>query len=117
MSNHHKINYIEIPVKDIEASKRFFSKVFDWSFVDYGPDYTGITGAGIEAGLFVSDTTVSTSTGSVLVVLYSANLEQSQLSITNQGGEIIKPIFTFPGGRRFHFSDPNGNEYAVWSDL
>lgn len=117
MSNHHKINYIEIPVKDIEASKRFFSKVFDWSFVDYGPEYAGITGAGIDGGLFVSDVTVATSTGSVLVVLYSANLEQSQQSISEQGGEITKPIFTFPGGRRFHFCDPNGNEYAVWSDL
>ena len=117
MSHHHNINYIEIPVKDIEASKRFFSKVFDWSFVDYGPDYAGIIGAGIDAGLFLSDTTVSASRGSVLVVLYSENLKQSQQSITGQDGEITKPIFTFPGGRRFHFCDPNGNEYAVWSDL
>ncbi|MFT4939476.1 MAG: putative enzyme related to lactoylglutathione lyase [Paraglaciecola sp.] len=117
MSQHHKINYIEIPVKDIEASKRFFSKVFSWLFVDYGPDYAGISGAGIDAGLFVSDTRVSTSNGSVLVVIYSANLEQSQQSISAHGGEIIKPVFTFPGGRRFHFCDPNGNEYAVWSDL
>lgn len=116
MSNHHKINYIEIPVKDIEASKRFFNKVFDWSFVDYGPDYAGITGAGIDAGLFLSDTTVATSKGSILVVLYSGNLKQSQQSITTHGGEITKPIFTFPGGQRFHFCDPNGNEYAVWSD-
>jgi hypothetical protein len=117
MSNHHKINYIEIPVKDIDVSKRFFSQVFNWAFVDYGPEYAGITGAGIDGGLFVSDTTVSTTTGSVLVVLYSANLEQSEQSIREHGGKIAKPIFEFPGGRRFHFCDPNDNEYAVWSDL
>ena len=116
MNEHEKINYVEFPSKDLQATKAFFASVFGWSFVDYGPDYAGIIGAGIDAGLFLSDTTVATSKGSVLVVLYSENLKQSQQSITDQGGEITKPIFTFPGGRRFHFCDPNGNEYAVWSD-
>lgn len=117
MSQHHLINYIEIPVKDMETSKDFFAQAFGWSFVDYGPDYASISDAGIDAGLFVSDKTVSTETGSVLVVMYSENLESSETRITGCGGKIVKPIFAFPGGRRFHFADLNGNEYAVWSDI
>jgi uncharacterized protein len=116
MSNHHKINYIEIPVKDITASKAFFGKAFAWGFVDYGPDYAAITGAGIDGGFFTSTLSASTEKGSVLVVLYSETLEQTQQSVVANGGKIIKEIFSFPGGRRFHFSDPSGNEYAVWSD-
>ena len=116
MSNQHKINYLEIPVKDIAASKTFFSRAFGWGFVDYGPDYAAITDAGIDGGLFTSNLSVSTENGSVLVVLYSETLEQTLQSILACGGEIIKDIFSFPGGRRFHFADPNGNEYAVWSD-
>lgn len=116
MSNQHKINYLEIPVKDIAASKTFFSRAFGWGFVDYGPDYAAITDAGIDGGLFTSNLSVSTENGSVLVVLYSETLEQTLQSILTCGGTIIKDIFSFPGGRRFHFADPNGNEYAVWSD-
>jgi predicted enzyme related to lactoylglutathione lyase len=116
MSNHHKINYIEIPVKDIAVSKAFFSKAFGWGFVDYGPDYAAITDAGMNGGFFASNLSVSTEKGSVLVVLYSDSLETTEQSIVQCGGEIIKEIFNFPGGRRFHFAEPNGNEYAVWSD-
>lgn len=116
MSQHHKINYIEIPVKDIATSKAFFTQVFAWGFVDYGPDYAAITNAGIDGGIFLSDVTVSIASGSVLVVLYSENLEQSQHRVIEYGGKTVKNIFAFPGGRRFHFCDPNGNEYAIWSD-
>ncbi|MDP5130391.1 MAG: VOC family protein [Paraglaciecola sp.] len=116
MSQHHKINYIEIPVKGLASSKAFFKQVFGWSFVDYGDDYAGIVGAGIEGGLFSSDLTVSTKTGSVLLVLYSENLAKTQQAIIAAGGGIVEPTFDFPGGRRFHFADVNGNEYAVWSD-
>ena len=116
MNKHHKINYIEIPVKEVAASKQFFCKVFGWQFVDYGEDYACIVEAGIDGGLFKSDGTVSTDQGSVLLVIYSADLAASQSAIEQAGGKIIKPIFSFPGGRRFHFSDPNLNEYALWSD-
>ncbi|MFT4994754.1 MAG: putative enzyme related to lactoylglutathione lyase [Paraglaciecola sp.] len=116
MSQHHKINYIEIPVKDLATSKVFFTQVFAWNFVDYGPDYASINNGGINGGIFLSDETVSTATGSVLVVIYSENLEHSQQRVLEHGGKIVKGIFTFPGGRRFHFSDPIGNEYAIWSD-
>lgn len=117
MNEHEKINYLEISAKDIEATKTFFSTVFGWSFVDYGPDYTAFSNAGIEGGFFKSNLTVSTSTGSALIVFYSNALEETESKIINAGGSIIKPTFSFPGGRRFHFSDPNGNEYAVWSDI
>jgi predicted enzyme related to lactoylglutathione lyase len=116
MSHHHKINYIEIPVKDLATSKAFFSQVFAWDFVDYGPDYAAIANGGINGGIYTSDVTVSTARGSVLVVLYSEDLERSQQQVLEHGGKTVKDVFAFPGGRRFHFSDPNGNEYAIWSD-
>lgn len=116
MTQHHKINYIEIPVKALASSKAFFKQVFGWSFVDYGDDYAAITGAGIDGGLYSSDKQVSTKKGSVLVVLYSDDLVQTQKAIVAAGGSIIVPIFDFPGGKRFHFCDVNDNEYAVWSE-
>ena len=106
-----------MPAKDIEAVKTFFTAVFSWSFVDYGPEYTAFSNQGIDGGFFKSDLTVSTKNGSALIVFYSNNLEQTQSKIENAGGSIIRPIFPFPGGRRFHFTDPNGNEYVVWSEV
>lgn len=116
MTKNNKINYIEIPAKNIEATKIFFSDVFGWSFVDYGPDYCSFTAQGVDGGFFKSDLVVSTKNGSPLIVLYSNSLETTQAEIEKANGKIIKPIFSFPGGRRFHFSDPNGNEFAVWSE-
>ncbi len=116
MNEHEKINYVEFPAKDIEAAKSFFSSVFGWSFVDYGSEYTAFSNEGLDGGFFQSELTVSTESGSALLVFYSDELEGTQSKIENAGGSIIKPIFDFPGGRRFHFGDPNGNEYAVWSD-
>jgi len=116
MNQHEKINYIEFPAKDIEATKAFFTAVFGWSFVDYGPEYSAFSNEGINGGFFKSELSVSTKNGSALVVFYSKELEQTKSKIENAGGSIIKPIFSFPGGHRFHFVDPNGNEYAVWSD-
>ncbi len=117
MNKHEKINYVEFPAKNIETTKAFFTEVFGWSFVDYGPEYTAFSNEGIDGGFFKSDLTSSTANGSALIVFYSKDLEETQSKIVNAGGKIIKPIFSFPGGRRFHFSAPNGNEYAVWSDI
>ncbi len=116
MNEHEKINYIEFPAKDIKATKAFFSSVFSWSFVDYGPDYVAFEDEGINGGFFKSDLCSSTANGATLVVFYSNELESTEKKIEGAGGSIIRHIFPFPGGRRFHFSDPNGNEYAVWSD-
>ncbi len=116
MNNHEKINYVEFPATDIQATKAFFSKAFAWSFTDYGPDYTAFENQGLNGGFFSSDQISSTKNGSALVVFYSHALEETQTKIEKAGGTIVQEIFTFPGGRRFHFSDPSGNEYAVWSD-
>lgn len=117
MSNHEKINYVEFPSKDIEATKAFFTSVFGWSFTDYGPDYAAFANAGLDGGFFKSDRAASTDAGSALVVLYSQALEETQSKVVDAGGVIVKPIFSFPGGRRFHFTEPSGNELAVWSDV
>ncbi len=116
MNEHEKISYIEFPSKNIAATKSFFTSVFGWKFVDYGPDYTTFSNEGINGGFFKSNLIASTERGSALIVFYSINLEKTRSKIENAGGSIVKPIFSFPGGRRFHFSDPNGNEYAVWSN-
>ena len=116
MSNHEKINYLEFPAKDMEQTKTFFHKVFDWSFVDYGPDYVACANAGIDVGFFKSDLTAETSSGSVLIVFFSDALEEALVKVEQAKGKILKPIYSFPGGRRFHFSDPNGNEFAVWAE-
>lgn len=116
MNEHEKINYIEFPVKDMEATKTFFSKVFNWSLVDYGPEYCAFSNAGINGGFFKSNLSSTTANGGMLTVFYSSNLEVTQGNIEKAGGIIIQPIFSFPGGRRFHFTEPSGNEFAVWSE-
>jgi len=114
---HEKINYLEFPAKDIAATKKFFATVFDWSFTDYGPNYIAFSNAGLDGGFYQSDLNISTDTGSVLIVFYSKEIEATQSKIITAGGKITKSIFEFPGGHRFHFTDPNRNEYAVWSDI
>jgi len=116
MNEHEKINYVEFPARDIEKAKAFFTTLFGWSFVDYGREYSAFSNEGLDGGFFKSDLSTSTENGSALIVFYSKDLEGTLSRIEVAGGSIIKPIFSFPGGRRFHFGDPNGNEYAVWSD-
>ena len=117
MPEHEKINYVEFPAKNIEATKTFFSTVFSWKFVDYGPDYTAFSNEGIDGGFFSADQVASTHAGTALIVFYSKNLDTTLSKIEDAGGKIVKPIFSFPGGRRFHFTEPSGNEFAVWSDI
>ncbi len=116
MNIHEKINYIELPAKDIEQTKVFFSMVFDWSFTDYGPEYSAFSNAGINGGFFSADLSSTTANGAVLLVFYSDDLVATQTKIEAAGGLITKPVFLFPGGRRFHFTEPSGNEFAVWSE-
>jgi predicted enzyme related to lactoylglutathione lyase len=113
---HEKMDYVEFPARNMSATKQFFTTVFGWSFTDYGPDYTSFANEGLNGGFYQSDLTCSSENGSALIVFYSRNLEQTLEKIKTAGGAITKPIFSFPGGRRFHFTDPSGNEYAVWSD-
>ena len=111
-----KINYIEMPASDIAATKQFFNDAFGWEYIDYGPDYAAIKNAGIDGGFYSAPLKAQTAQGSVLVVLYSPDLQKSLHAVEQAGGEIIKPIFSFPGGHLFHFTCPSGNEYAVWSE-
>ena len=115
---HEKINYIEFPSRDMTVTKQFFSAVFDWQFTDYGEQYMAFHAAqaGIDGGFYLAPLSPATANGSALAVFYSHDLEATQAKIEANGGSTVKPIFSFPGGRRFHFADPNGNEYAVWSD-
>lgn len=114
MHSHHTIDYIEFTVRDLSAAKRFYSAAFGWRFKDYGPAYAGIQGEGREVGGLIQTDDVRT-TGA-LVILYSDDLEASVEAVTAAGGRILKDPYAFPGGRRFHFADPSGNELAVWSE-
>lgn len=116
MNDHEKINYLELPAKDLEATKAFFTQVFNWKFTDYGPEYTAFDNQGVEGGFFKADLAADTKNGSALIVFYSGNLEATMEKVSAAGGTIVKEIFTFPGGRRFHFAEPSGSEFAVWSD-
>lgn len=116
MNQHEKINYVEFPARDLAVAKQFFQEVFDWRFTDYGDEYTAFSNAGLKGGFFKADLYSKTERGAALIVLYSSAIEQTLTKIEKAGGIIVKPIFEFPGGRRFHFTDPNGNEFAVWSE-
>ena len=108
-----RIDYIEIAATDIEATKRFYQSVFGWKFTDYGPDYTSFEDGRITGGFYKAD---SARPGSVLVVMFAVDLGAMEKKVRDARAKIVKPIFSFPGGRRFHFADPSGNELAVWSD-
>ncbi len=116
MPSHEKINYVEFPAIDIGRTKSFFEAAFAWSFVDYGPDYAAFSNQGLDGGFYKSELCATTDRGSALIVLYSSDLEETQAKVERAGGKIVKPIFSFPGGRRFHFIEPSGNELAVWGD-
>ena len=117
MNEHEKINYVEFPASDMLASKAFFSAVFDWSFEDFGAEYTAFSNQGLDGGFYKSEKKSLTEKGAALIVFYSSNLEKTLEKIQENGGVICQPVFTFPGGRRFHFIEPSGNEMAVWSDV
>ena len=111
-----KIDYIELPAHDLDAVQSFYEAVFKWSFEDYGPDYRAFNDGNMDGGFYRSELKSSTEHGAALVILYASELEQTQDRVRASGGKILREIYEFPGGRRFHFSDPNGNELAVWSD-
>lgn len=116
MDKHETITYLELPAIDIPATKGFFEEVFNWTFSDYGEEYTAFTEDRLEGGFYKSDKKSSTENGATLIIFYSDDLESTQKKIKKAGGRIIKPTFSFPGGRRFHFKEPSGNEFSVWSD-
>lgn len=116
MNAHEKLNYVEYPSRDIAATKQFFEAAFGWHFIDYGPDYSAFSNQGLDGGFYQSELASNTATGAALLVFYSCALESTEQKIRAAGGIVNKEIFAFPGGRRFHFIEPGGNEFAVWSE-
>ena len=113
---HHAIDYIELAVTDLAEARRFYADAFGWEFNDYGPQYAGIRGHdGGEVGGLRPDPQPRTG-GGPLVLLYSADLDGSVQAVRAAGGTIVVEPYGFPGGRRFHFADPSGNELGVWSE-
>ena len=107
------ISYIEFKAKDLKKIKEFYSEAFNWAFTDYGPTYTSFSESGVFGGFEQSEFEVI---NGALIVLYQSNLDSIKSKVIKSGGTISKDIFSFPGGRRFHFVDPAGNELAIWSD-
>lgn len=111
---HHQLDYVEIGALDVAAAKRFYAAAFGWRFNDYGEHYAGICGPAREVGGLAKVDTIRG--GGPLVILYSDDLDASLAAVVAAGGTISTAPFAFPGGRRFHFHDPSGNELAVWSE-
>jgi len=116
MSAENKIDYLELPARDIGKAKEFFTRLFGWKFEDFGPDYCSFNDGRMMGGFFRSELSSSTSDGSCLIVFFNEDLEKAAAKVLECGGTVTKDIFSFPGGKRLHFTDPNGNEYAIWSD-
>lgn len=112
--HHHQVDYIEFAVTDMTAAKHFYATAFGWTFTDYAPSYAGIQAEGREFGGLRLETELVS--GGPLVVVYSTRLDASLSEVREAGGRIVKEPFKFPGGRRFHFLDPSGNELAVWAE-
>jgi uncharacterized protein len=113
---HHAIDYVEITVTDLEEAKRFYSEAFGWQFNDYGPAYAGIQnpkGEGEVGGLRPGD---DVRAGGPFVLLFSADLDKSVEAVQKAGGKVVNGPYEFPGGRRFHFTDPSGNELGVYAE-
>ena len=112
--NDRRIDYIELAVKDMKKTKKFYNKVFGWEFEDYGSDYSSFNDGRLAGGFFTSE---DVRTGGPLVIIYTTDLKGMEKKVVAAGGKITKPTFDFPGGRRFQFTDPSGHELAIWSDV
>ncbi|WP_192346160.1 VOC family protein [Algoriphagus sp. Y33] len=113
-STNNHINYIEFKAKDLVEIKKFYTQVFGWDFTDYGPSYTAFSESGISGGFEKIDGEI---VNGALIVLYHSDLEHAKSEVIKANGKISVDIFSFPGGRRFHFLDPSGNELAVWAEV
>jgi predicted enzyme related to lactoylglutathione lyase len=116
MDQTNKIIYVEYPAFDLGKTKAFFESVFGWTFTDYGPDYTSFVDGRISGGFTRSDKHSSLAAGGALVVILHPRLEETLSRVVEHGGKITQEIFSYPGGRRFHFTEPSGNELSVCSE-
>jgi predicted enzyme related to lactoylglutathione lyase len=115
-TTHNAICYVEFHASDLTKTKAFFEKVFGWAFTDYGPDYVAFEDGHLAGGFARSDKKASLATGSALVVIFSTELEKTLAQVVTHGGTITQDIFSYPGGRRFHFTEPSGNELSVCTE-
>lgn len=109
---HEQIQYIEFLSRDIVQAKNFYTKCFGWEFTDYGTAYTAFAGDYVDGGFTLGEPV----SGTILVILYTEDIEATKSKVINAGGTIVKDVFSFPGGKRFQFTDPDGYELAVWSE-
>lgn len=116
-SDHEKINYVEFPANDLNKTKRFFEDAFGWIFQDFGSEYISFSNEGVDGGFFKAEASSKQNNGGALVVFFSENIEKTKAKVESCGGVITQNIFEFPGGKRFHFEEPSGNEFAVWAEL
>ena len=113
MHKEGRIDYVEVPVTDIKKAQDFLSGMFGWTFQDWGPDYSSFRDGRLDGGLRRSE--VPAPATGILLVFYSDNLERAVERVKKLGATVSRDIFEFPGGRRFHFVDPAGTEFAIWS--
>lgn len=111
---HNHINYVEFRTDDLDATVAFYGRVFDWDFERWGDHYASFEGEGVDGGFELVEDGFEPAVGSALVILFSEDLDASAEAVAAAGGVISRPTFDFPGGRRFHFTDPAGNELGVW---
>ncbi|MDH5517049.1 MAG: VOC family protein [Gammaproteobacteria bacterium] len=116
MLRHEKINYVEYAAEDLEKTKGFFSQAFGWEFTDFGAEYTAFSDQGIDGGFYKAELKSEAAKGAALLVFYSEDIIATRDKLIQAGAMIVRDIFTFPGGQRFHFTEPSGNEFAVWTD-
>jgi uncharacterized protein len=105
-----RINYVELPTREIGAAKAFYEAAFGWSLADFGPSYAATMTGDVDLGL---QTDAAEAARAPLPVIEVDDLEAALAAVPSAGGTILRPIFAFPGGRRFHFADPSGNELAA----
>lgn len=110
------IDYVEVPSRDVSRSRAFFTELLGWTFTDYGPDYTSFEDGRISGGFFKSEKVSLRETGGTLVVIYTEKLEDAKADVVRLGASITRDIFSFPGGRRFQFTEPGGSEFSIWTD-
>ncbi|PZE18546.1 VOC family protein [Putridiphycobacter roseus] len=113
MNNNNHINYIEFKATNLAVTKAFYKNVFGWTFTDYGENYTSFENSGVAGGFEKTNDPIQ---NGVLVVIHHENLSAIKTKIIENKGEITQDIFSFPGGKRFQFKDPSGNELAVWTE-
>jgi predicted enzyme related to lactoylglutathione lyase len=115
-SKENQIDYVEFPANSaaaLRANRQFYTEVFGWTFHEWAEDYVDTKGSGIGSGI---NSDAKQRPPAPLVVIFSKDLEATKAQVTKAGGKIVKDIFSFPGGRRFEYVDPAGNQLAVWSD-